>query len=220
MKKTTLFTIVLTAVFVLLIMLTPLMFGYNHVYIQECNFDFKSMDYIWTAIGSVTTVIAMFIAIWIPNRIAKKQNDIALFEKRYEVYREFEKLKYFRELLKVEVDPTVNNKTEQGRKNMDCGSFVSYKDISISEVKDLAPGDRFLFLIREAKKTVIKLEEIHLLFATDKKIDDLTGKYTSFVWDMQMTPSKYVTSRKEFLECFDSFGMDDFIAILKTQLKL
>lgn len=220
MKKTPLLAIVLTAIIVVLIMfLTPLAFGYNHAYIGECNFDLENMYYVWATIGSLATLSAIIVAVWIPKKIGKKQNDIALFDKRYGIYREFEKLKYFRTLIGVKPPPSMGGDTEQRRRDMDKSSFVSSKGIPISEVEKLSNGDLFLRFDKEVKKTIEKLKEIDLFFDIDKEIDGLCEKYESFVWDMQMTPSKYVESRKEFLECFDAFGINDFIATLKKQLK-
>lgn len=53
----------------------------------------------WTAVsacaawaGAIATTAAVFTAIWIPKRIADRQDKIALFEKRFECYSEIQKL--------------------------------------------------------------------------------------------------------------------------------
>lgn len=68
----------------------------NHLLSQ--NFNNSTLEIISIVISGVALIFAIFV----PIRIADKQNKIALFEKRFEAYSNLLKLKAFSELLKKE----------------------------------------------------------------------------------------------------------------------
>ena len=51
------------------------------------NFSLEQWYYIFSIIGVFVTISAVLVAIWIPKRIAKKQNLIQLFDKRYDLFK-------------------------------------------------------------------------------------------------------------------------------------
>ncbi|MGL5642826.1 MAG: hypothetical protein ACRDDM_11175, partial [Paraclostridium sp.] len=57
--------------------------GYRFSIDESIRPDWEAMSIMVTLLVSVITV---FIAIYIPNKIAERQNKISLFEKRYDVY--------------------------------------------------------------------------------------------------------------------------------------
>lgn len=79
-----------TIVLLLILFIPPLFFGYRLMFIQEYVFDLdateKICSIIFGIIGTVATVAAIWTAILVPKQIAQRQNDIALFEKRFTVY--------------------------------------------------------------------------------------------------------------------------------------
>ncbi len=62
------------------------------------------IDYIQllvTAIGIIISALAVYYAVKVPKTIAKEQNKIALFEKRFETYTELNKTFYYRVVTEV-----------------------------------------------------------------------------------------------------------------------
>lgn len=67
--------------------------GYRITYPQqfETSWDAVSSFAAWTGIlVSIASAVASFMAVWYAIRVADKQNQIALFEKRYECFQFFE----------------------------------------------------------------------------------------------------------------------------------
>lgn len=108
MNKTTI-TIVFKTVVVLLLILfiTPLFYGYRLMFIQEYAFDLEATEkicsIIFGTIGTVATVAAIWTAILVPKQIAQRQNDIALFDKRLNVYLNIQTIYVFYKDLKIKL---------------------------------------------------------------------------------------------------------------------
>lgn len=73
--------------------------GWRIVYAPELEPDWNSVSAVASLIGAVGTVAAVWFAI----RVADKQNQIALFEKRYTAYTKLNKLRMFAEHIDGEV---------------------------------------------------------------------------------------------------------------------
>lgn len=61
----------------------PLAYGYNLGFLS--GYQLQSSNVIGL-LGVIGTLSAVGVAVWIPAKIAKQQNEIALFKERYEVY--------------------------------------------------------------------------------------------------------------------------------------
>lgn len=64
----------------------------------ETSWDAVSACAAWA--GAVMSFFAVMVAVWIPKKIADRQDKIALFEKRFEVYDKLQKCKNFADNLK------------------------------------------------------------------------------------------------------------------------
>ncbi|MGL5625886.1 hypothetical protein [Cetobacterium sp.] len=70
-------------IFLLIVLIIGVYIGYRFSIDESIRPDWEAMSIMVTLLVSVITV---FIAIYIPNKIAERQNKISLFEKRYDVY--------------------------------------------------------------------------------------------------------------------------------------
>ena len=113
---------------------------------------YGQMENIWDVISTIASwfgVAASISAVWFAVRVADKQNKIALFEKRYEIYRIIFNCRVFAELLKLAksgediqllfLSTFFNNK--MGEKINDS-HFISTKYIFLNETLHQA---QFLF---------------------------------------------------------------------------
>lgn len=232
------------AILFIFALLIPLLFGYKPIYIQEYNFDLESMYYVWATIGSVATVVAIFIAILIPQRIAKKQNilierqakiaeqqnKIGLFDKRYEIYREFKQLKEFHSfIIRAVGNPLAKPGTDpaQALWELNCSFFLSYKNIPTSKIQNLSLPDVANFFKVESLKTTNALNEVDSLFTIEPsvsiRVKNLIAKYDNFVCTLiAFHPTLldgHLKYKQEFIDTFDAFGIDEFIDNLKEQIK-
>lgn len=73
----------------------------------ETSWDAISACAAWASVG--TSFIAIWFAIQVPKKIADEQNNIALFEKRFEVYYEFERLRTFAYLIEKAISKGSDN---------------------------------------------------------------------------------------------------------------
>jgi len=64
----------------------PLFFGYNLVFRKTYDFKLENMYYIASTLGVCATLLAIWVAIRIPKKIAEQQNKIALFDKHHHIY--------------------------------------------------------------------------------------------------------------------------------------
>lgn len=68
------------------VVLVMALFGWRFTYVPELdnNWDAISACAAWA--GVIMSFLAVMVAVWIPKRIADRQDKIALFEKRYDCY--------------------------------------------------------------------------------------------------------------------------------------
>ena len=86
-RKVILITMIITVITIaILLVALQLIFGLPLVYSETHNFKLENLYFVLSSLGAIATVVAIFIAIYMPKRIAEQQNKIALFEKRYELY--------------------------------------------------------------------------------------------------------------------------------------
>lgn len=62
------------------------LFGWRFTYAPELENSWDAISGVAAWSGTIVSLGAIMVAIWIPKRIANRQDKIALFEKRYECY--------------------------------------------------------------------------------------------------------------------------------------
>lgn len=79
------FAVAIAAVIVALVMA---LFGWKITYAPDLENNWNAISAVAAWAGVAMSFVAIMIAIWIPKRIADRQDKIALFEKRYSAYSE------------------------------------------------------------------------------------------------------------------------------------
>lgn len=91
------FPLALVLLIIGLILTSGFLFGFRITYAPDLNNHWDAISGVAAWVGTIGTVGAIFAAIWVADR----QNKIALFEKRYEIYDVVCHCKNFAELLKI-----------------------------------------------------------------------------------------------------------------------
>ena len=127
----------------------------------------------WININSLITMIIAIIAVIVPAQIAKEQNKIALYEKRFEYYEQFEALKQFWLYVK-----DIGGLTKESINNTTVleYQFNYFNAHSILEDKDFwrkgHDSSYQLFYVRSCLEVDRKMFlSIKLLVATDSQIE-------------------------------------------------
>lgn len=91
------FPLALVLLIIGLILTSGFLFGFRITYAPDLNNHWDAISGVAAWVGTIGTVGAIFAAIWVADR----QNKIALFEKRYEIYDVVCHCENFAELLKI-----------------------------------------------------------------------------------------------------------------------
>lgn len=89
MKYKTLLTVACVILIEIIVGTVLWCLGFKLTYTATINFNWEAVAAVASWVSALTSFIAILIAISIPSAIAKKQNDIALFEKRSSFYFDF-----------------------------------------------------------------------------------------------------------------------------------
>lgn len=91
------FPLALVLLIIGLILTSGFLFGFRITYAPDLNNHWDAISGVAAWVGTIGTMGAIFAAIWVADR----QNKIALFEKRYEIYDVVCHCENFAELLKI-----------------------------------------------------------------------------------------------------------------------
>ncbi|WP_409967182.1 hypothetical protein RFF05_11220 [Bengtsoniella intestinalis] len=96
------FSIVLIILILLLLafIIIPLACGYTIGFLDSWKVTLENVYYIFSILGVFATVSAVYVAIKIPQKIADRQEKIALFEKRRAVYEDIEHFLFVSDILR------------------------------------------------------------------------------------------------------------------------
>lgn len=86
------FPLVLAAVIAAILALILFLFGFRITYSPELDNNWDAVSACASWVGVIASFVAIWFAIRVPKKIADRQDKIALFEKRYQVYNLFKKL--------------------------------------------------------------------------------------------------------------------------------
>lgn len=163
--------------------------------------------------------IAIYLAIYIPSRIAKQQNKIAIFKRRLDVYSELNKLKYFHLCLE-------NTKLEKMSKNSSWeflrALFIPQDEKGFVITDDL---NRSTIVCAQIDRMKCILLEVDLIFTIDSSVNFNIEAFAAKYWKLGLclTASFSEDSMKcknEFIEAFDKLKIDDLLRTLREQIKL
>lgn len=86
------FPLALAAVIAAILALILFLFGFRITYSPELDNNWDAVSACAAWVGVIASFVAIWFAIRVPKKIADRQDKIALFEKRYQVYNLFNKL--------------------------------------------------------------------------------------------------------------------------------
>ena len=80
------FPLAVAIAIVTVVALVMALFGWRITYAPTLENSWDAVSAVASWVGVIASFVAIMIAIWIPKKIAKQQDKIALFEKRMECY--------------------------------------------------------------------------------------------------------------------------------------
>src|SRR5699024_5009888 len=86
-RKTKWFPLMVAGVILLVIVVVGFSFGFRITYAPELENSWDAISGIAAWVGILASIGGSFAAVFYAVRVADKQNQIALFEKRYEIYK-------------------------------------------------------------------------------------------------------------------------------------
>ena len=133
-----------------------------------CNLGLENTYFIFSSLGAVATVIAIYVAISMPEKIADQQNKIALFEKRYELYTTYS---IFIKLGKVAYNvlkssSNILDKYELGVLLMNNLIPTKYKEELIDSGDEKL--NKMLSIVHQLNNYTLEFEKIRYLFILDE----------------------------------------------------
>lgn len=168
--------------------------GYRIVYPEqfETSWDAVSGFAAWFGVGaSIISAVASFFAIWFAVRVADKQNKIALFEKRYELYDIAISCRLFAAMLKRKKDMdkaflAAFCKMPAGKQEADSSLVREKSSLIVLKVA------QFSFLLKDQRVLAYMKDVLHLMmhiltkYMNEKEIsEEETRKFLKLVTDKQ-----------------------------------
>lgn len=166
----------------------------------------------WEGINSVTSwvlptmmsAIAIFFSINIPKKIANQQNDISLFEKRYQVYDAISSLKVLSERIQnlhIEDDKKSFLGYMQSILKISINSENVYQEEKVNVFIYLAEFDR---KISEGEFLFDNIEHQHLEKVV-KRTEEFLCELTKALCYKKSTDEEFAILLKNFKKCVDDF---------------
>ena len=182
-------------------------------------------------ITTIISVSSLFTAIFIPWRIMKKQNKIAIFDKRFAVYQEIKKIVAFAEPVQ-NLKGLPNNPTEEQLSIALLSVWCQRKwetEILWEEFSHTKDADTIMKLFnaigKRLEKQITLLESSEFLFNknTFNFVNDLKIRYNDLIVSMQRSfitndASNFCQVKKDFCSFVNERGSE--IKTLEKELKL
>lgn len=131
------FPLTLAAVIAAIIAFILFLFGFRITYSPELDNNWDAVSAVAAWVGVIASFVAIRFAIRVPKQIAKSQNDIALFEKRYQLYKSLRPLINFgNDVLKIK-DETLKTMDVERRALRYLMAYVTAKDRDYNEIVDI-----------------------------------------------------------------------------------
>ena len=199
-------TIVAIAIIVLVTGIVSIMmlFGWRFTYAPELETSWDAVSAVAAWAGVVASFSAIMVAIWIPKKIADRQDKIALFEKRYAVFTVFYKWYY----LSQEILLYASN-------NDDYRSFydVLYCDGCGEKLKIIGT------VIDAYKSSVYELQKIYFLFPFDYEHNDIIMEFLKTnLW--LLIGNSFNAQRDKLAQLLNEPAIKELFDIMQRELSL
>lgn len=186
----------------------------------ENNWDSISAYAAWAGvIVAVISALASFLAVWFAIKVADKQNKIALFEKRYAIYREINRCHTFSFIVKL------TKNSDEGRKAF-LNSFEKEALIDVDQTKINTETDMGwnLKVLMRVQKLLETLRQSKFLFADEpcifKYTEEIATAITILVAPISMNDKEFEQARKKFIELMNNEMYDKVLNEMEEELQL
>lgn len=191
--------------------------GFKITYNQDLDNNWDAVSACAVCVGVVVSGIAIYFAKEVPKKIAKSQNDIALFEKRYQLYKSLLSLLDFANTVSEISEKKLNNDNARERARLYLLKYLEAKSFNFDEIIDI--GLNFKCKDRDEYKSlkyevhpcesmdVYKLKLRQHIYA-----DKSTIELTSFLFDMETEKilQKFASAYSVFMNLVcSSSGLED-----------
>lgn len=232
-KKLSIFLGSLLSAFIIAFVIFPWCCGYELHIINGVNWNLEDTYHVAGVVAPFLSLITIAVAVWIPKKIAERQDDIALFEKRFNCYITFNRIRFFATTMKS-VWGSENPYIGKGEKWLELVENLTEGLITSEKVELNSRALGFNFLI-EDKILAQYRDSAEFLFDFSSKekeeLWEITLCYSSLChsFDVLTNTSKdYVVIRDKKYDC--SEAVQSFIEVepllnnitnkMKTKLEL
>lgn len=200
--------------------------GYRYAIFEDARPDWEAYATIFSLIAAVGSI---WVATYIPSQIAKKQNQIALFDKRFEVYQEFNEFftqwnMLIKQIIEQKDEPTRIRKCIYaielctGRP----ANFSSIENLNMSEAKELE-----ICILEIHRNKVFLIQKIPSLFheVEDADVILLVDSYQKVMNDirhiinLKKIPRGFVKNATEFQKELRSVADAKLMNRIKSELQ-
>lgn len=168
----------------------------------------------------VVSAVAIWYAVQIPKKIAERQNKIALFEKRYKIYRKIVCCHTFVYTLKL------SKNVQEGRKGF-LATFAEETLINVDSMQTTmgTSNNYILKVVMSAPKLVETLCQSKFLFADNPWIFEFTKKIVTAINDLVSSfllesDEQFIQARKKFIDLMNDKMYDKVLDKVEKELQL
>lgn len=139
------FPLTLAAVIAAIIAFILFLFGFRITYSPELDNNWDAVSAVAAWVGVIASFVAIRFAIRVPKQIAKSQNDIALFEKRYQLYKSLSPLVNFGNDLLRAKDEKLKEFDEKTRARHYLMLYIMAEGRNYDEIIDIGLNVKFIY---------------------------------------------------------------------------
>ncbi len=231
------------AVALIFVVVPYLIFGYVFVYSKTFGFELEHTYFVLSSIGAIATLFAIIVAIYMPRKIAKRQNDIseqqneiadqqnkiALFEKRFELYTIYS---FFNIYVVDEYDALTANMDHMWNKYFLAKAFIKdliypkgiQRLIILRDVNEEENAMLGLEIGDHLRNFILELEKIKYLFSvSENEIDvlsEIISKLKDISEDFKNNEINFYEFKENVIALYDYIKDSTVHTTMQQQLKL
>lgn len=151
--------------------------------------------------------------------IARQQNRITLFEKRYNVYCEFQKIFYVYE--EVNDDKLNYDKIDDRILVLNCIETIYGIDFKLEDETKHIPFKSFIYLLTQCSKSRYQIKQVTFLFSNvqENEVNDLLNAWESYISSLPNTNENVDRFAKKFIKSCGYFK-NKYAKAMEEQMNL
>lgn len=178
------------------------------------NNDENILNFVLT----LTTILISAIALWISIRNASKQNKIALFEHRYEIYRKITEIGDLKPGLEVNVLPPGFPNDRQVWNSFYISLLLSNEQSKVQNANDSVI--RIMLLLKDNEEMLSRANLLFKMKKHEKKtFDDFVEAYNEFTRQLLIAEEDLDIKKKKLKTSFEK-DYPVIIEMMRRQIKL